>query len=65
LDGEDYKEEMHEDFTDPLAAEDPEGEIWEWEEEAKQEKIRKRRASRWEEGPWGRRGRGGSFRRKR
>lgn len=63
--GEDYKDETPEEFMDPLVTEDPEGEIWEWEEEAKQEKIRKRRASRWEEGPLSRRGRTGFFRRKR
>lgn len=63
--GKDKEDESFEEFPDPLVPEDPEGESWEWEEEAKHQKIRKRRAPHREEGASSKRGPGGPFRKKR
>jgi len=62
--GEDKKDECFEEFLDPLVTEYPEGKEWEWEEEAKHQKIRKRKTPLWEEGTSRKKGRGGSFRKK-
>ena len=63
--GRDGNDEPPEEFLDPLVSEDPVDEEWEWEEEAKHQKIRKRRTPFWDEGGSRKKGRGGSFRKKR
>jgi hypothetical protein len=62
--GKDKEDESFEAFLDPLVPEDPEGESGEWEEEAKHQKIRKRRAPHREEGASSKGGRGRPFRKK-
>lgn len=57
--GQEQKDKSFEEVLDPLETGLPEGEEWEWEDEVKQQKIRKRKAPVWEEGASSRKGRGG------
>ena len=63
--GEDKKDESFKEFLDPLVREDAKGEEWGWEEEAKHQKIRKRKVPVGEEGTLRKKERGGPFRKKR
>jgi hypothetical protein len=63
--GEDKMGESFDELLDPLVPDDPQNdEEWEWEEEAKYQKIRKRKLPEREDGGSFRKGRG-SFRKKR
>ncbi|MFH0872451.1 MAG: hypothetical protein V1878_08205 [bacterium] len=64
--GKDKMGEPFDGMLDPLVPDDPEVEAegWEWEEEEKHQKIRKKKLPEREEGASFRRGRGGPFRKK-
>lgn len=62
--GKDKKGEPFDEPSDPLVPQDPEDDGWEWEEEAKHQKIRRRKVLEREEGPPFKRRRGGPSRKK-
>lgn len=51
-------------FLDPLETSNPEGAEWEWEDEAKRQRIRKRKVPVWEEGSSRKKGQGGTLRKR-
>lgn len=58
--GQEKNDDSRVEFLDPLETDDLEGE--KWQEEAKKQKIRKRKGPVWEEGSLPKKGRGGPFR---